>query len=534
MKILHFRIAVGLVAACGLLAGGLAAAQPPSEAPDALPRVEDPAARARRAAELTRLRAARPLLDEAVLQQPGVIGTGIGAGDEGDDLVYNVFVRRSGPVPDLPAEIDGIPVRTRFRDPVRLLNGYPACGVYAPCHADRQDLPVEMGNSGGWISQTGAGACTLGFKACDLGTGRLVFVTNSHCNQSYTTCDLATPGSATDLWIHPGRMDVAVNPGTCLSSGTCEVIGEITGHAAPACGSNTNYTDATKVESDGSLTSNAFRDIGFAMAFAGDPMPGDLVRKSGRTTGDTAGEITNVDVMVDVPESGNGVDGYCCGALTMREQIEWLPIDSETKPGDSGSALLSLEPEFEFQVVGLNWGSDGTFSYANHVDHVLRALNLSLNFVSSAQDCAFTAAAETAQRSFATDGLVALGHRFRDQVLAETSVGRTLTQMYYRFSDEAVQIATRSPGLMLDTARLLSELAPRLEELVVNGRTTIGLSDLSRIDRLLEEYAAGAGDEMREAIATIRGKIADPEVQRKHGVYVRTPGERPAPQRAGR
>ena len=235
MKMLRHRIAVALVSAASLLGGGLAFGQSSSEQAAVVPRVEDPAVRAGRAAELTRLRGIRPAAEAAVRDLPGVMGFGIGR--SGDQLVFSVFVDSSHPVPDLPAELEGVPVKIEPRNPVQLLDGYPACGVDSPCHVDQQELPVEMGNSGGWISQTGAGACSLGFKACDLGTGKLVFVTNSHCNQSFTTCDFPAPGSASDAWIHPGRMDVDVNPGNCLGAGSCEVIGEITGHAAPACGS---------------------------------------------------------------------------------------------------------------------------------------------------------------------------------------------------------------------------------------------------------------------------------------------------------
>ncbi len=522
----HHCLALFLLAAC--LASGSAYADadhrspsfPPGLACEQLePHDED---RCRLKGQLSELRQIQSEVEDDVLAVPGVLGFGIGRA--GADLVFSVLVDRSERVHGLPRRIRGIPVRIEPRDPVQTLNGYPACGDTSPCHADQQALPVEMGNSGGWNSQTGSGACSLGFKACDLGTGKVVFVTNSHCNQSGSTCALANPGAATAFWMHPGRMD-AENPTNCFSAGTCSAIGDITAHAAPACASNNNFTDATKVESSSELTSSAFRDIGFPMAGAGDPLPGDLVRKSGRTTGDTAGQISAVNVTVNVPAPAPGINGFCCGALQMKDQIEWSPIDSVTKPGDSGSALLSLEPELEFQVVGLNWGSDGTFSYANHIDRVLSALNLSLNFVSCFRDCVFTAAADVASRQLrassllddrvAAASLIDLGHRARDQVLVESRIGRKLTALYYQFSDEALRLAEQEPRLLLHTARLLAHFKPALVELVTDGNTHLSDGEWESIDGLLATYARqpDASDAIRVAIGDVRRQLADEDVR---------------------
>lgn len=476
--------------------------------------------RCRLKAEINRLRKIQVGVEKEILAVPGVLGQCIGRSEAG--LHFSVLVDRSGPKPELPTEIEGVPIRAQPRDAVQLLNGFPACGDTSPCHVAQQPLPVEMGNSGGSIDPAAAaGACSLGFKACDLGTGKVVFVSNSHCSQS-VNCKL-DPLGPNNSWIHPGRGDVTQNPSSCISSGTCSVIGDITRHAAPSCSSNNNFTDATKVESSSAQTSMSFRDIGFPQAGAGDPMPGDLVRKSSRTTGDTVGEITNVGCIIEVPESASSVFGFCCGALAMKDQIEWRPFDSVSvfKQGDSGSALLSLENEFEFQVVGLNWGGNGNFVYANHIDRVLAALNLSLNFVTCFQDCVFSAAVSTAEEDFEAEaGLLGLGHRFRDQILAESAVGRQFTQIYYQFSDEALGLAIRSPRLLKRTGRLLARFAPNLEELVANGRTTVTRADLDQVDRLLDDYAGYASGSMKAAIRTVRKQIVDPRVQKVLGVKV--------------
>ena len=210
----------------------------------------------------------------------------------------------------------------------------------------------------------------------------MVFVTNSHCNVVIPApiCGLVTPGIFSDEWVHPGLFE---------QMGTPYQIGHVAGHAAPTCPGNNNLTDATKVTSPSTLTSMGIRDVPFYPSITpGDPLPGDPVQKSGRTTGFTLGVVTAINVTIAVPANG----GYCCGPLTMKQQIEWQPQES-TAPGDSGSSLLSTEAPP--RVVGLNWGGDGTYTYANHIDNVLSALNVSLNPTACLSDCIYARAART-------------------------------------------------------------------------------------------------------------------------------------------
>jgi hypothetical protein len=446
-------------------------------------------------AQVERLREIQGRHEEAILALNGVLGMGIGAADGSVRPVFVVFVDEAAAIPPVPLEIEGVEVRLERRAPVSLLNGAPACAT--PCHASQLPPPVEMGNSGGW--ENAQFVCTLGFKACDLGTGKLVFVTNSHCNV-FPSCSL--PHLGTLDWQHPGRAD---DPG-----GSAYTIGQIAGHAAPSCGSSNNFTDATKVESSNELTSFAIRDTGFQLAAPGDPLPGDAVQKSGRTTGLTSGVITAVNCTVQVPAQG----GYCCGALAMKDQVEWLP-QAPAQGGDSGSALLTLEAEP--RLVGLNWGENGTHVYANHIDRVLSALNLSLTLVSCIRDCPFARAVASSPDGA---GLIELGHRFREQVLRRTAVGRELVQTFNQFSAEAVGIAVRSPRLLQSTRRLLLRFRPVIRDLVERGQSRVRPADLRRVERLLAEYEAEASPAMKEAVGRARRQLHDPEVQRALGVLV--------------
>src|SRR5262245_33282370 len=208
-------------------------------------------------AEVARLRQIQARHEEALLRLPGVMGMGIGSSADRSRPIFVVLVEAAAALlPPVPAQIEEVEVRMERREPIRLHDGTPGCTK--PCHANQLPPPVEMGNSGGWIQGK---ACSLGFKACDLGTGKMVYVTASHCN-AQLNCNQNALGSDHQ---HPGTNDELGPP---------LFIGEVSGHAAPVCRSGANnYTDATKVASPGMLTSMAFRDVGLPEAVPADVLP---------------------------------------------------------------------------------------------------------------------------------------------------------------------------------------------------------------------------------------------------------------------
>lgn len=97
---------------------------------------------------------------------------------------------------------------------------------------------------------------------------------------------------------------------------------------------------------------------------ATEPAVGMAVRKSGRTTGVTQGEITVVDATVTIVYSGNTT-------ATFRDQFLTGPM---AEGGDSGSLLL----DSDMHAVGLLFaGSDKSTIY-NKITNVLQALDVSL------------------------------------------------------------------------------------------------------------------------------------------------------------
>lgn len=97
------------------------------------------------------------------------------------------------------------------------------------------------------------------------------------------------------------------------------------------------------------------------------------VRKRGRTTGLTFGAVDSISLTVNVDYDG-------IGTVTLRNQIG-IEVDTARSVmfgtnGDSGSVVV----DDDNNVVGLYYAGseDGTFGVANHIDAVLRAMNVSI------------------------------------------------------------------------------------------------------------------------------------------------------------
>ena len=464
-------------------------------------------ARAARQAQIDRLMMIKRAYSAEILALPGV--TGFGIGDTAGRLVFRVMVDPDKEIPELPRSIDGVPVEVKRRAPVRLLDSAPNCNgnLGPPCHSQTLPLPVEMGNSGSRSGMQSSGACTLGFKACDLESGRTVFVTNSHCNET-PTCTLPFSG----LWTQPGWADAVSNQNTCINAGTCSAIGTILSHAAPSCQAGAaNLTDATKIVSTSAQTLMAVREIGIPTG-QGQAQMFDSIQKSGRTTGLSAGAVTTVglDVPVDMG------DLFCCGPLTMTDQIEFTSAPG-IEGGDSGSALISDSPDLGLKVVGLIFGSStdaqgNSFGYANRISNVLPALGLSLNFFTCVSDCIATSAAQ--QMGSEGDRALRLAREYRDGPMAASPAGLTLRAIYDQYSGQAVRLAQADPALMRATVSLLNRLAPKLEYLAPGAPVSISPEDLAALDDLLARYGTVASRDMQSALRVVRRTLADPEARR--------------------
>ena len=94
-----------------------------------------------------------------------------------------------------------------------------------------------------------------------------------------------------------------------------------------------------------------------------------VVHKFGRTTGFTVGRVTSVMTDVNVQ--------YDAGVMSFADQIIIRGLDAQpfSASGDSGSLILERSTQ---KAVGLLFAGSSTHTIANHIDDVLKALNVSL------------------------------------------------------------------------------------------------------------------------------------------------------------
>lgn len=134
----------------------------------------------------------------------------------------------------------------------------------------------------------------------------------------------------------------------------------------PLLTSGFNYVDAAIAEIRGNLKWSHYVDpyishIGTPEDVL-DPTIGMHVEKVGRTTGHTQGQILSAKFSTKIT--------YPMGILTFKNQIR---TTSMSKPGDSGSALISLG---ERKPVGLLFAGSDTASYCNPMSVVLSTLSM--------------------------------------------------------------------------------------------------------------------------------------------------------------
>ena len=94
-----------------------------------------------------------------------------------------------------------------------------------------------------------------------------------------------------------------------------------------------------------------------------------VVHKFGRTTGFTVGRVTSIETDVNVE--------YEMGVVTFTDQILIRGLDAQpfSASGDSGSLILERSSN---RAVGLLFAGSSSHTIANHIDDVLRALNVRL------------------------------------------------------------------------------------------------------------------------------------------------------------
>jgi len=280
---------------------------------------------------------------------PNVVGVGVAheivAGQRTDRYCIRVYVRRKLSKSELPTEavlpdsIEGLPVDV-IEDEFRI---HQALSVTLEDHR-RPHTFLLGGISIGNLLLGGSG--TLGVSVFDNRTGQELLLSNWHVLCGSDQCQIGEP------IIQPGGGDV----GTAN-----DVVARLFRSVL-----NTEVDAAIAQMSGQRLLSKEVLEIG-RVDTSGRATLGMYVRKSGRTSGLTAGIVADVSADIDV-------DGYPNGRRSFHNQIVVEGTTEISVPGDSGSVWV----DDANRVVGLNFAGSPRRGLANHIDVVLRTLDINL------------------------------------------------------------------------------------------------------------------------------------------------------------
>ena len=303
---------------------------------------------------------------ERLMAIEGVEGTAIGLGPN-DRPAIKVFTAESG-IAGIPRTLDGVPVQVLVTGKIYALDKPDWAGEPAgpggrnrdPVDGtDRFDRPVPIGVS------TGHPDITAGTIACRVTDGSDVYALSN--NHVYADENQASIGDAV---IQPGAFDGGSSPadniGTLADFETI-VFYDFTDPPDPI---PTNEIDAAIALSSTAELDNATPSDGYGVpkSETAEPKFAQIVKKYGRTTGLTKGQVWALNVIVDVI--------YDTGVARFVGQIGIVPLKGEfSGPGDSGSLVVTQKGN----PVGLLFAGGGGWTFANPIDAVLDELDVSID-----------------------------------------------------------------------------------------------------------------------------------------------------------
>jgi hypothetical protein len=352
-----------------LLASVTVSAQPPTAT--AVPTHVREAYRLRfeNGAQLQRAMDAQERHSNALLQNPGIIGTAVGWA-ENEQTVVKVYIDFSASAAGLPTELDGIPVVVEQTGRVYALNVtceqrgncdrtlvvQPNVGEQPPNQRDWHPRPVPIGVSTGHID------VTAGTLACRVSNGcHLYALSNAHVYANENA------GIIGDNILQPGAYDGGINPDDTI--GTLYAFVPIVMKRTPA----------TMNRVDAAIAAVTFQDVGTSTRTNGygmpkaetlDPAVGMDIMKYGRSSAQTYGYIDAINAIVNV--------SYTEGTARFIGQIviKSSGTGKFSIPGDSGSLVVASGGVEDRKPVGLLFASGTGITIANPINEVLRALNV--------------------------------------------------------------------------------------------------------------------------------------------------------------
>jgi hypothetical protein len=314
-----------------------------------------------------------------LLQRANVVATGIGyketGGEKSDRLCIVCSVKEKLPAARLPAEemvpasIDSTPTDVIQTGVIRALQAPTDRFRPAPGGVSVGHVGITAGTLGCWITKN----------------GRKVILSNNHVLANSNAAEIG------DAILQPGPHDGGSFPRDHIANlsefipiafqgdpSECGFANAVISVFNLGCGlisSNTRYK-VIKVQAEDNLVDAAIAtpsnpddvkdeiiNIGPIQGTASGEL-GMAIKKSGRTTGFTTGQIQQIDVTVNVQ--------YGAGQVAVF--TDQLLAGAMSQGGDSGSAVL----DDSNRLTGLLFAGSDTTTIINRIENVFSALGISL------------------------------------------------------------------------------------------------------------------------------------------------------------
>lgn len=297
-----------------------------------------------------------------LMRMDGVVGTAITADAQGRPALMVLTERPLGPG-RLPAMLDGYAVIENVTGKIRAFKG----GGGGVSHTAKQTAPIQLGTSGGNVTDLANGYCCSGTLGALVQKGGTQYIlSNSHVFAG----DVVNGGNGRvstlgDDISQPGLIDAS------CSAATANLVADLSSLSTLYPPAGTPNVDAAiaQVRPGMVRTDGAILEIGTLSASTLNASVGLAVKKSGRTTGLTRSSVSGLNATINV-----GYSDECAGGSFTKQFTGQILIGNKgsrfLNSGDSGSLMVE-DVTTNPRAVGLLFAGSSSIAVANPIGAVL-------------------------------------------------------------------------------------------------------------------------------------------------------------------
>ncbi|MCK4539294.1 MAG: hypothetical protein KAV42_10905 [Candidatus Krumholzibacteria bacterium] len=294
-----------------------------------------------------------------LMSDPEVVGTATGLDDKGNPAIF-VYLETSRGGRDVPAEIEGIPVKKIVSGKIMMLRG--GGGGSTTGHTARYPRPISLGVSGGNSKDFAYPYCcsgTLG-SLVQNGSGTQFILSNKHVFAG----DQAASANDPDV----AEIGQAINQPGLIEVGCQDISADYVANLSVWCEDGLNIDCALAEVMPGMVDpGGSILEIGELSGTTMDAYVGLNVKKSGRTSGLTRAYVSALNATFNI-----GGSDECGGEATVELFTGQIVITGNRflQGGDSGSLLVE-DVAVNPRAVGLLFAGSTRTAIANPIDNVL-------------------------------------------------------------------------------------------------------------------------------------------------------------------